>query len=92
MKKQTLNHKKSMIDLMDNTEPNIANIDRAVKTIHQSQKEKQVKFSIAIPENLHKELKKIAIDEGMDLRRFFLQAALKKGETLGYQLQEDHFF
>ncbi|MEM8527992.1 MAG: hypothetical protein AAGG68_25345 [Bacteroidota bacterium] len=82
------NEKKSMIELMDNQEPIVPNIEKAVKSIHQSQKEKLVKFSIATPESLHKELKKIAIDEGIDLRRFFLQAALEKCERLNHSLKE----
>lgn len=81
---------KSMIDLIDNTESSIPNIDKAVKTIHQSTKEKQVKFSIAIPESLHKDLKKIVIDEGVDLRRFFLQAALEKCESLNYPFKDKY--
>lgn len=90
MKKQTIDHKKSMIDLMDNTEPTIQNIDKVVKTIHQNPKEKLVKLTVATPESLHKQLKKIAIDEGTDLRRFFLQAVLEKCEKLNYKLQEEY--
>jgi hypothetical protein len=78
--------KKSMIDLIDIT-TTIPNIDQAVKTIHQSSKERQVKTSVAIPESLHKELKKIAIDEGIDLRRFILQAVLDKCEAMEHPLK-----
>ena len=82
--------KKSMIDLIDQSEPNIPNFDKAVKTIHQTAKERQVKTSVAIPESLHRELKKIAIDEGVDLRRFILQAVLDKCESTGHPLKAQY--
>jgi len=82
--------KKSMIDLVG-SEVELTDIDKAVKMIHRQNGEALKRFSISMPEHLHKQLKKIAIDEGLHLKEFFLQAALEKCERMEYSLDlEQH--
>lgn len=85
MKKQ----KRSIVDLMNHPTPEQEQVEAAVEKVHllatlpnAIKKEKTVRISIDTPESLHKTLKKIIIDESLDLKTFFLQAVEEKLEKL----------
>lgn len=85
MKKQ----KRSIIDLMNSPAPQHEQVEAAVNKVHSianlqtaQKKEKTVRVTIDTPESLHKALKKIIIDESVDLKTFFLQAVEEKLEKV----------
>lgn len=83
--------KKSIIDLMNKPAPESQMVEDAVNKIHNSKplselKGKTVRVTIDTPEALHKELKKLIIDQDMDLKSFFLDAVKEKCEKLGLKL------
>jgi len=80
--------KKSMVDFVDSQSEVGFDVDKAVKTILQQKDEKMVRYGIVTPESLHKQLKKIAIDEGINLKDFFLQAVLEKCERMNYKIEK----
>ncbi len=79
--------KKSIVDLINSPAPEARQLERAVEKIHQSpsvlEKEKTVRVTVDTPESFHKELKRVIIDEAVDLKTFFLQAVREKLERLG---------
>lgn len=81
--------KRSIVDLMDRPSPEYDQLEGAVEKIHRpvpaaikTEKEKTVRVTVDAPESLHKELKKVIIDESMDLKTFFLEAVREKYEKL----------
>lgn len=88
--------KKSIVDLMSQgaSSPEEEQLEKAVEKIHQIptpkkvKKEKTIRVTVDTPESLHKQLKKIVVDEGTDLRAFYLQAVKEKCERLGYKTSE----
>lgn len=90
--------KKSIVDLMSKTpKPEDDLVEKGVAQIHgtsvspepeKTKKEKTVRVTVDTPETLHKELKKIIIDQEMDLKTFYLQAVREKSERLGYKVPD----
>ncbi|MFM9947702.1 MAG: hypothetical protein ACKV1O_07165 [Saprospiraceae bacterium] len=83
--------KKSIIDLMNKTAPESKILEEAVNKIHNIKpamelKGKTVRVTIDTPEAMHKELKKLIIDQDMDLKSFFLNAVKEKCDKLGLKL------
>ena len=77
--------KKSIVDLMNNSEIEEIQVEKAVEQIHKMvkpKKEKTVRVTVDTPESLHKNLKKLVIDESLDLKTFFLQAVEEKYERM----------
>lgn len=86
--------KRSIVDLMTPSTPETDQVEAAVEKVHLlanltqvKKKEKTVRVTIDTPESLHKALKKIIIDESIDLRTFFLQAAEEKLEKLSQKVK-----
>jgi len=84
-------NKKSIIDLMNKPAPESRILEEAVNKIHNIKsvpetKGKTVRVTVDTPETLHKELKKLIIDQDMDLKSFFLDAVKEKCEKLGLKL------
>jgi hypothetical protein len=75
--------KKKIADFLNQPTPEARQVEEAVKRIHQKQPgEKMVRVSVDTPEGLHRQLKKLMIDEGTDLKTFFLEAVAEKMERL----------
>ena len=78
--------KKNLADLIDTKK--LDALETAVNQIHQQskvEKEKTVRATVDIPETFHKELKKLLIDESLELKTFFIQAIQEKYERLAGQ-------
>ena len=73
--------KKSIVDLVNQTMPDTDQVNKAIKQIHKQsigQSEKMVRVSVDTPESLHRELKKLVIDQGIGLKEFYLEAVVEK--------------
>lgn len=84
--------KKSLVDLINKPAPESKILEEAVNKIHNLKplpelRGKTVRVTIDTPEALHKELKKLIIDQDMDLKSFFLDAVKEKCEKLGLKLE-----
>lgn len=89
--------KKSIVDLMSKApQPKPEILEEGVKKIHKAadkqktaeKKEKTIRVTVDTPASLHKELKKIIIDEGVDLKTFYLQAVREKCQRDGHTIPE----
>ena len=81
--------KKSIADLMDHQVPNEGLMELAANKVYREsikgkkeKTEKTVRATVDIPESFHKELKKLLIDESLELKTFCLQAIQEKYERL----------
>ncbi|PHN00916.1 hypothetical protein [Flavilitoribacter nigricans] len=78
--------KRSITDLINQATPDEHQVEAAVHQIHQNiaqpKKEKTTRATVDIPVSFHKELKKLLIDESMELKTFCLQAIQEKYERL----------
>lgn len=77
--------KKSIVDFVNQPTPDADQVDEAVKQIHKQpigQSEKMVRVSVDTPESLHRELKKLVIDQGIGLKEFYLEAVVEKMKCL----------
>lgn len=78
------NKKLSIIDLVNQATPEEKQFEKAVDKIHklssasQLEEEKTVRLTIDLPESMHKNLKKLIIDESISLKYFALQAIIEK--------------
>lgn len=78
------NKKLSIIDLVNQSTPEEKQFEKAVDKIHklsstsQLEEEKTVRLTIDLPESMHKNLKKLIIDESISLKYFALQAIIEK--------------
>ncbi|MEM8528074.1 MAG: hypothetical protein AAF806_10405 [Bacteroidota bacterium] len=79
-----------MMDFIATQEQNLPDIEKSVKLIHRNKGEKQSRITIQTIDSLHKNLKKIVIDEGTDLKRFIHSAILEKCEKLGYPIKSKY--
>ena len=83
--------KRSITDLMNQSTPEQELVDQAVNKIHQqaknASKEKTVRATVDIPASFHKELKKLLIDESLELKIFCLQAIQEKYDRLTGQTE-----
>ncbi len=89
--------KRSIVDMIGQTPPaEMDLVEKGVEEIHSAKKvspklekkEKLVRVTVDTPASLHKELKKIIVDEDMDLKTFYLQAVREKCERLGYRIPD----
>lgn len=82
--------KRSIVDLMNQSTPENDQVEAAVEKVHLlaslpqlKKQEKTVRVTIDTPESLHKALKKLIIDESVNLKTFFLQAVTEKLDKTG---------
>lgn len=78
------NKKLSIIDLVNQSTPEEKQFEKAVNKIHKfssnspQEKEKTVRLTIDLPESMHKNLKKLIIDQSVSLKDFAIQAITEK--------------
>lgn len=82
----TKRKKKSIAELLNKPALDEQQMEKAIDRVHKigkmNQKEATVRATVDIPLSFHKELKKMLIDESLELKTFCLQAILEKYERL----------